>query len=186
MSVEQAAKINGVDLARLQGLVEQVAASPKNALARFSVTTGWTGGTRSESRVEGWELGGRHLPRKHRIEIDEPRELCGTNTQPNPQEYLMAAFNACMMVGYVAGASSRGIELQSVEIETTGELDLRGFLGLDASVKPGYDRIHYTVRIRGSGTEQQFREIHQTVMKTSPNRWNIANPIALTADLVVQ
>jgi uncharacterized OsmC-like protein len=186
MSVVQQTKINGVDLVRLRGLVDGVASDPANAVARFSVTTGWTGGTRSETRVEGWSLGGRQMPKDQTIRIDEPLELCGTNTQPNPQEYLMAAFNACMMVGYVAGASIRGIELEHIEIETSGELDLRGFLGLDASVKPGYERIHYAVRIRGNGTADQFSEIHDVVMKTSPNRWNISNPIELTSDLIVQ
>jgi uncharacterized OsmC-like protein len=186
MSVAQATKINGIDMARLQTLVDRVSQNPKNGLARFSVTTGWKGGTRSETRVEGWQLGGKRMPKDQTITIDEPPELCGTNTQPNPQEYLMAAFNACMLVGYVAGASIRGIELQSVEIETTGELDLRGFLGLDASVKPGYDQVHYTVRLRGNGTAEQFREIHDVVMKTSPNRFNIASPIQLTSDLIVQ
>ncbi len=132
------------------------------------------------------ELGGKRLAKNFKIRIDEPTQLCGTNTQPNPQEYLMAAFNACMMVGYVAGASLNGIELESVEIDTEGALDLRGFLGLDSSVKPGYDRIRYTVRIKGNGTEEQFREIHETVIATSPNRFNIASPIKLDAKLVVQ
>lgn len=97
----------------------------------------------------------------------------------------MAALNACVMVGYVAGAAIRGIKLESVEIETQGELDLRGFLGIDPDVKPGYDRLHYTVRIKGNGTTEQFREIHETVIKTSPNYFNIAKPVAIDADLVV-
>jgi hypothetical protein len=98
---------------------------------------------------------------------------------------LMAAFNACMLVGYVAGATVNGIDLDSVVIETSGELDLRGFLGL-AKVKPGYDSLHYTVRIKGDGTPEQFQKIHETVIATSPNRWNLANPIKLSSDLIVE
>ena len=97
----------------------------------------------------------------------------------------MAALNACVMVGYVAGAAVRGIRLDSVEIETTGELDLRGFLGLDDSVKPGYESIQYTVRIKGDGTPEQFQEIHETVMKTSPNYFNVSRPVAIDARLEV-
>jgi hypothetical protein len=63
---------------------------------------------------------------------------------------------------------------------------LRGFLGLDATVKPGYDEIHYTVRIKGDGKPEQFEKIHQNVIATSPNRFNLANPIKLTANLVVE
>ncbi len=91
-----------------------------------------------------------------------------------------------MLVGYVAGASVHGITLEKLEIESEGELDLRAFLGIDGTVKPGYDQIHYTVRIKGDGTPEQFRDIHETVIKTSPNRWNIANPIKLSSDLVVE
>lgn len=97
----------------------------------------------------------------------------------------MAAFNACIMVGYVATASVMGVELEAVEIETEGELDLRGFLGLDANVKPGYDSIAYTVRMKGIGSEDQFQAIHENVLKTSPNYFNISRPVAVNAKLVI-
>jgi len=98
----------------------------------------------------------------------------------------MAAFNSCMVVGYVANAALQGIEVESLSIESEGDLDLRGFLGLDSKVKPGYDQIHYVLRIKGSGTPEQFQQLHETVIATSPNRWNIANPIKLTSELIVE
>lgn len=125
------------------------------------------------------------MARDFEIAADEPLELLGTNTAPNPQELLMAAVNACMTVGYVAGASLKGITLDRLEIETTGQLDLRGFLGLDDSVPPGYEEIDYTVRIAGNGTAEQFDEIHRTVMQTSPNYFNIARPIRMNGKLQV-
>ena len=97
----------------------------------------------------------------------------------------MAAFNACIMVGYVAGASLKGINLDSVEIKTRGELDLRGFLGLSDQVPAGYESIAYDVRIKGDGTPEQFEEIHQNVLKTSPNYFNISRPISVNATLKV-
>ena len=110
----------------------------------------------------------------------------GENTAPNPQELLMAALNACVTVGYVAGAAARGIKLEKVEIETKGELDLRGFLGIDETVRPGYETIKYVVRIKGNGTPEQFREIHEAVLKTSPNYFNITKPIQIDASLEVE
>lgn len=176
---------NGIDVPALKQMIGEVAEDAAQGQIRFAVTTAWKGGTRSETRVDGWELGGRHLAKDFTIGIDEPAELLGGNTAPNPQEMLMAAFNACMLVGYVAGASVEGIELSRLEIETEGQLDLRGFLGLDPSVKPGYDAIRYTVRITGDGTPEQFQAIHESVMATSPNRFNLAQPIRLDAQLVV-
>jgi hypothetical protein len=89
------------------------------------------------------------------------------------------------MVGYVTGCAMKGIELERLSIETEGELDLRGFLGLDDSVKPGYDEIRLIVRIKGNGTPEQFQEIHETVKARSPNFFNISNPIAIKPELVV-
>ena len=40
----------------------------------------------------------------------------------------MAALNACMIAGYAAQCAVRGITLESLAIETDGEIDLRGFL----------------------------------------------------------
>jgi uncharacterized OsmC-like protein len=175
--------VNGLDLAALGETVEAIEADARKGIAAFDVTTRWTGQTRSETVVEGYTLGGERIGRQHKIIADEPFELLGGDSAPNPQELLMAAFNACIMVGYVAGASRKGIELDSVEIKTRGELDLRGFLGLSDSVAPGYETISYDVRIKGDGSPEQFEEIHQTVMKTSPNYFNISRPIRVNGTL---
>ena len=97
----------------------------------------------------------------------------------------MAAVNACMTVGYVAGAALKGITLEKLEIRTNGTLDLRGFLGLDDTVPPGYEAIDYQVTIAGNGTPEQFEEIHQAVMKTSPNYFNLNRPIRMNGVLQV-
>ena len=87
------------------------------------------------------------------------------------------------MVGYVAGAAVNGITLSKLEIETTGRLDLRGFLGLDPNIKPGYESLQYVVRIAGNGRPEQFNEIHENVMKTSPNYFNLSQPVKLEGKL---
>ena len=98
----------------------------------------------------------------------------------------MAALNACMMVGYAAQCAVRGITLEKLEIETSGKIDLRGFLGLDASVPSGYENLSYTIRIKGSGTKEEFAEIHEAVMATSPNFYNVSRPVTLKPNLVVE
>lgn len=179
----QAPHVNGIDLVALGEVVEAVEQDSSLAKAGFEVTTRWAGQTRSETLVEGFTLGGQRIERQHRIVADEPCELLGTDSAPNPQELLMAAVNACMMVGYVAGASTKGIRLDSVEIRTRGTLDLRGFLGLSDEIAPGYEAIDYDVIIKGDGSPAQFEEIHQTVMKTSPNYFNISRPVRMNGTL---
>ena len=178
-------RVNGIDLNALGETVEAIEADPTKALVAFDVTTRWAGQTRSETVVDGYTLGGERIARGHKIVSDEPCELLGGDGAPNPQELLMAAFNACITVGYVAGASLRGIKLDKLEIKTRGQLDLRGFLGLSDKVAPGYEKIEYVVDIKGDGSPRDFEEIHQTVMKTSPNYFNISRPIRLSGTLKV-
>lgn len=175
--------VNDLDVDALTAMVADITADPTRAPARFGVTTRWTGQTRSESVVHNISLGGEKIERQFRIYADEPEQLLGGNSAPNPQELLLSALNACMTVGYVAGAAVRGITLDRLEIETTGELDLRGFLDISDSVAPGYPVIEYVVRISGDGSPEQFEEIHRDVMATSPNYDNVARAIRMKGRL---
>lgn len=177
---------NGIDLEALRGFAEAVAGDPALGVVSYQVNSAWKGGTRMEATIPGFTLGGETYPNPFKVQVDEPLQLLGTNTAPSPSELIMSGLNACMMVGYVANAALRGVTLTRLEIETTGSLDLRGFLGLDDGVKPGFEEIRYTVRIKGDGTEAQMREIHDAVTRLSPNRWTVANPVRLVPTLVLE
>jgi uncharacterized OsmC-like protein len=178
--------INGINVDDLMALVSGVDANTANAATSWRVATCWKGQTHSRSKVDGFDIAGEHVARPFTIDIDEPCELGGSNRYANPQEHLIAALNACMTVGYAAQCALRGIELESLEIETTGDIDLRGFLGLNPDVAPGYESMAYTVRIKGNATPEQFEEVHAAVMATSPNFHNISKPIALSPTLIVE
>jgi uncharacterized OsmC-like protein len=177
--------VNDIDVDDLLALLDRVKQDPSNGKTNWRVATSWQGQTRSRAEVSGFGMGGEEVQRRFSIDIDEPCELGGSNAFANPQEHLIAALNACMTVGYVAQCSIRGITLEQLEIETEGEIDLRGFLGIDSSVPAGYESLSYTVHIKGNGTEEQFSEIHETVMATSPNFYNIANAVPLKPALVI-
>jgi uncharacterized OsmC-like protein len=185
-ATERTEPVNGIDVAALIGVIRDVTADPAKGAVQFHVTTAWQGQTRSRTTVESYRIGGQEVRRRFQTMVDEPIELLGSNSAPNPQEMLMTALNACMLVGYVVGAAVEGITLEKLEIETNGALDLRGFLGIDPAVRPGYESMQYTVRIKGDGTPEQFRKIHDTVRRTSPNYFNMAQPIRLDGELVVE
>jgi uncharacterized OsmC-like protein len=144
--------VNGVNVDDLLALIEGVRGDAAKAKTHWRVRSAWQVQTRSRAHVEGFTIGGQQVPRQFSFDIDEPCELGGSNRFANPQEHLLAALNACMMVGYVAQCAVRGITLEKLEIETHGEIDLRGFLGIDSAVPPGYDNLSYVVRIKGNGT----------------------------------
>ncbi len=182
----QTTELNGINPKAVQALIDTVAADPKEGQTHWDVTTRWQGGCITETEVAGFKIGDKQVDRSFKFTVDEPHEIGGTNTHANPQEYLLGAVNACMAVTYVALASLQGIAIESLEIQTQGDIDLRGLFALDDQVKPGYDQLHYSVKIKGDGTPQQFQEIHETVKKTSPNYFNLAQAVRLNADLVVE
>jgi uncharacterized OsmC-like protein len=182
MTVEN---MNGIDVPALNAFVDRVKNDPDQRTVSFKVKTEWKGQTKTISSISDYTLGDKKYSRDFQIHADEPNELLGGNTAPNPQELLMAALNACLSVGYAANAAAMGIQLEKLEIETEGQLDLRGFLGLDSTVKPGYEEIHYTVVVKSSAPQQKLEELHQSIMKTSPNFSNFATSIRMIPNLVV-
>lgn len=177
--------LNGIDVAALQTFAQGVAEDASKRHARFNVRTKWEHQTRTVATVNRFHLSGNDYPRDIKIAADEPLELLGANSAPNPQELLIAALNACLSVGYVVNASVMGITIHNLEIETDGELDLRGFLGLDESVNPGFDEISYVVRIHTDAPAEKVEELHCIVTKTSVNLANFSKAIRMVPKLEV-
>lgn len=178
--------INGLNITDLAALIADVKDDAAKGQTNWHVTSVWQGQTQSRTQIEGCRIGGQWVSRRFSVDIDEPCELGGANKFANPQEHLLAALNACMIVGYVAQCALRGIALEKLEIETEGEIDLRGFLGINPAVPSGYEKLNYIVRIKGSATKEEFAEIHRAVMATSPNFHNVSHPVSLEPTLVVE
>ncbi len=177
------AALNGFDVDAITSFAESTKENPR---ASFQIATTWTGRGKSTSHVAGHSIFGERHSRDFDILSDEPTELLGENSAPNPQDLLIAGLNACMVVGYSVKAAAMGIKLDKLEIVSEGDLDLRGFLGLNASVKAGYEEIEYTVRIQADAPKEKLEELHLQVQKISPNFSNFATPVKMVPKLVVE
>ena len=81
-------------------------------------------------------------------------------------EHLLHALASCITTSLVYHAAAREIPLEGVESYLEGELDLRGFLGLDPTVRKGFKNITVKVRLTGNLTDKQKEE----VVKLGPHR----------------
>jgi uncharacterized OsmC-like protein len=185
-AIKQQPVVNGINLEDVKDLIETVKQNAREGLTQWNVTSIWQGRTHIRAQIEPFHIDGKTVKRPFTIHIEEPTELGGGNAYPNPQEHLMAALNACMMVGYVVLCALHGIALEKLEIQTQGNIDLRGFFGLDESIPAGYRSLTCTVRIKGDASEEQFAKIHQMVMATSPNYYNITRSVTLKPTLVIE
>lgn len=75
----------------------------------------------------------------------------GSGTSPCSGDLLLGALAACAQVTCQMVAAASGIETSRIEVTATGELDLRGTLGIDREVPVGFDRIDLHFDVEGAG-----------------------------------
>lgn len=131
--------------------------SPESAQMTFTVGAALTEGLRMDVDI-----------RNHRITVDEPRALGGTDEGPNPVELMLAALTTCQAITYRVWAAKLGIALDSVNVEADGKIDLRGFFGVDDEVRPGYSAIQLRVQLNGPESDERYRQLADTVDRHCP------------------
>jgi uncharacterized OsmC-like protein len=134
-----------------------VADDPTKAHALFRATGRGVAGVRTEIRV------GRHT-----VTVDEPSALAGQDVAPNPVESALAGLLSCQVVTYRFWAVQLGIPLDDVAVDVEGDLDVRGFFGLDDAVRPGFTDVRVAVRLSGPASDEDYRRLHAAVDEHCP------------------
>jgi len=185
---EQAATqiINGVDVNKMYETIEAVKQTPSIADFKFRITNTWQGGGFNQTTVKASYGAGQEFTDrdgKFTMQADEPPILLSGDRAANPVEHLLHALASCVTTSMVYHAAARKIPLQGVESQLEGELDLRGFLGLDPKVRKGFKSITIKVRIIGDLTEEQKREVVSLGPEFSPVYDMVTNGVPVTVKL---
>ena len=161
MKIETTTKMNGVDVQRLQETIAAVKASPELGRFVFHIDNQWIDGGANRSHVQEFYGSGRTQSHKKcfLLAADEPEVLLSGDTGANPVEHLLHALVSCVTTSMVYHAAARGIEIEEVESSLEGDLDLRGFMGLDPTVRNGYRHLRLRLRIRANASDEQLKEI---------------------------
>lgn len=169
-------KINGVDTGKLMETVEAIRNDPALARSEFRATNRWVDGGFNRTQVNDFHAAGEEISHEKRFELaaDEPTVLLGKDQAANPVEHLLAALSSCMTTSMVYHAAADGIKLEELESDFSGELDLQGFLGLRDDVRPGYQSIKASFRVRGDVDPEKLAEyvkfspVYDVVSKSVP------------------
>ena len=81
-------------------------------------------------------------------------------------------------------ATARGIRIESIATELKGDVDLRGLLGLDPSVRPGYQKITVKMAIKADCSDAEIDELLQAVRGHSPMYDSISRPVPVVLERV--
>ena len=153
---------NGVDTSVMYGTLDAIKAEPSLGVFQFRVRNHWIDGAHNRSTIQGFYGAGQEdASRESPFTIDagEPAVLLGTDTGPNPAEYLLHALAACLTTSLVYVASARKIPLHSVESTLIGEMDVRGCLGIDDAYRNGFTQIVAEFRVSGDAPPEKLREV---------------------------
>jgi uncharacterized OsmC-like protein len=85
--------------------------------------------------------------------------LVGADQGPTPVEWVLHALATCLTAGIANIAAARGVTLKRVESTVTGDIDLRGILGLSDEVRNGFQRVGISFEIDGDAPPEKLREI---------------------------
>jgi len=142
-----------------------VAGDPGLGRGSFRTVTEWTDGAVAVTRARSFTLA-----------TDEPRPLGGSDSAIDPMELLLASLGTCLTIGWVTHANQRGIDFEDLKIVVEAPYDLRGYLQLDAGVRPGFLDLSYRVEVKSDADPTVLEEIKRAAEAGSPMFDNIRNP----------
>ncbi len=115
--------------------------------------------------------------------VDEPEQMGGTNTGPNPVEYVIGAYAGCLNVVSHMVAKEMGFDIDSLKIHIEGDLDPSGFMGQNPNVRPGYKEIRVNFDVATSADQPTLDKWLATVNTRCPVGDNLRNPTPIKTSM---
>ena len=177
---------NGVDTAQLYGTLDAIKDDPSLARFQFRARNRWIDGAHNRSTIRDFYAANQEdtsRAAEFAIDAGEPAILLGTDTGPNPAEYLLHALAACLTTSLVYVAAARGVRLTKVESTLEGDMDVQGALGLSDEYRNGFEHIRVSFRVEGDAPEEKLREVVERAQQRSAVFDMVTNGVPVTVDV---
>jgi uncharacterized OsmC-like protein len=162
---------NGVNTQILSTAFDSIRNKPEMSKVTFSVKSEWNGGFSVTSSAKGFRMGSQNIERntEYKMQYDYPNQLAGEGRGPTVCEGCMGALAACLTQTIVAHATSRGIKIDSIDINVEGDLDMRGWTGISNDVRPGAQQFRVNMNIKSdTASKEQINELYEIGKRFSP------------------
>jgi len=178
--------INGVNVDQLFGTINAIQETPSLAKFNFRARNKWINGGHNRTTIKDFYGAGQEDTSRQMTFVlhnDEPAVLLGEDNGANPVEFVLHALAGCLTTSLVYHAAARGIQLEEVESQLEGDLDLHGFLGLSDQVRNGYEGIRVTFQIKADAPQETLEELCELAQKRSPVFDIVSHPVPVTVRL---
>ncbi|MEP7115921.1 MAG: OsmC family protein [Ilumatobacteraceae bacterium] len=178
---------NGVDTATLFATLDAVKGMPAAAQFQFRAHNEWINGTHNRSSIGDYFGVGEERTHEQTFvfDADHPAVLVGKDNGPTPVEFVLHALASCLTAGLANIAAARKITLTEVSSTVRGDIDLNGSLGLDPTVRNGYQKIHVHFSVKGDASPEVLRDLVEQSRSRSAVFDVITNgvPVAIDVDV---
>lgn len=118
------------------------------------------------------------------VVIDEPIAFGGTGSAPNPAEVALAALGASLEVTLRCYAAYLGVPIDSVGVDLSGAMDIRGFFQTDDGIPPGFVSVGAKVIVTSPAPKEDLDRLFETVRRCCPmlDLFRRPHDVALTFD----
>jgi uncharacterized OsmC-like protein len=180
-------QLNDVNVEAMKELDRKVRENPALGKRTVKVRSSWLRGTKTLVEVgEHQGVNGRATPKTRRFVMtaDAPPGLGGVDAGPAAVEVLLGALAGCLTSGIAANAALFEVPIEGLDIDMEADIDLRGVLGHDKSVRNGFSDIRYTVTIHSSAPEDKVRRCKETIDRKSPVLEVLTKPLRVSSNFV--
>lgn len=121
--------------------------------------------------------------RNHTVTIDQPQAMGGTDTGPTPLEYFFFSLAGC--VGSVARimAMQRKLDIRSMKITVSGELDTDVLLGKNTEDRAGFKGMEIKVSMDSDLPPEEAQKFLEEVEHRCPVSDNITGQTPVSISL---
>jgi len=118
----------------------------------YKAQTKWLEGTKAETKI-----------REFKVIVDEPLELKGTNTAPNPVELLLTALGGCVALTYHGYAKRFEVDIEYLIVSLEGDMIPGGWVDKAGRERRSFKQIRYEVQIKTKAMEEKVLQLQKLV-----------------------
>jgi uncharacterized OsmC-like protein len=184
-AVQQPTRMNGLDVQAALDTIDAIKADASLAKFQFRARNTWVDGGENRSVIRDFYGAGREDDSRSvafEFTNGEPPVLLGNNEGANPVEFLLHALAGCVTTTFVLHAMARGIAIRELSTQLEGDLDLRGLLGLDDSVSPGYEQIRIKMNVQADCSDEELDDLLAYTQQHSPVCNTVCRPVPVSVE----
>ena len=162
-------KLNELEVESVKNDALMAREDPSKCAMTRRLTAEWVGGNRA------------------RVASGEKEIYMGGENDFGAMSVALASLLACEVDLLATQATLRGIELEKLSIEGTGDFNVARYLDGGEGPSPGFQKIEYAVRIKSkNATREQLEELVKLCETSSPVGDTFTRPVPISMRVAIE